>query len=159
MSDKDIQNALAAHPFLLGLDQKYLLRIASVCERRLYKKDDYLMRFNQAANYFYLLEQGTVELINHVAGHFDDPLETISGNNVLGWSWLLEPYRWHFDVKAKTNLSGLLVHTEIFKAEMQTDPGFGAEMYKRFIKVIVERLQAARLQAMDIYAPPPGVLL
>lgn len=159
MNNSRMNSVLRAHPFMAGMPEKYLALIADCAEEKIFSENQYLMRFQQSADEFYLLVEGHAVLLNRVPGRKAYELETISSPGVLGWSWLMSPYRWHFDVKAKTNIKSIHVQAMCLRGKMQADPEFGCEMYSRFMDVIVDRLQAARLQGMDIYAKPESISL
>ena len=153
-----VVKVLKTHSFLAGMPDEYVELIADCSQEKEFLKGQHLLRFQQTADEFYFLLSGQVTILNHVPGRKTAELETISSPNVLGWSWLMPPYRWHFDVKAKTDVKSIYVHAACLRGKMQTDTVFGCEMYSRFIEIIVDRLQAARLQGMDIYASPEGSL-
>lgn len=159
MNVKNVIATLKKHSFLAGMSDEYLEFIADCSEEKQFDNGQFLMRFQQTADEFYLLLDGRVVLLNHVPGRGVDPLETLSAPSVLGWSWLMSPYRWHFDVKATEEVKAICVHAMCLRGKMQADPVFGCEMYSRFMTVIVDRLQAARLQGMDVYGKPEGASL
>lgn len=154
MSNKMIVKQLKNHPFVQGLKESYVELLADCTESRNYNSGDYLLRYQKPAEEFLLLLEGKVLLLNNVPAKDITPLESISAPNVIGWSWLLPPYRWHFDVKAQSPVSCLVVHAMCLLGKMETDKEFGYEMYKRFFNVVVDRLQASRLQVLDVYAKP-----
>lgn len=159
MSTPEILSQLKAHPFVRGLRDDYVELLAGCTENRNYNSGDYLLRYQKPAEEFLLLREGKVLLLNNVPGKDITPLESISAPNVIGWSWLLPPYRWHFDVKAQSPVSCLVVHAMCLTGKMETDKEFGYEMYKRFFEVVVDRLQASRLQVLDVYAKPTASYL
>lgn len=159
MSDKTVLKQLKSHPFVQGLDESYLDLLADCTELRSYNSGDYLLRYQKPAEEFLLLLEGKVLLLNNVPGKDITPLESIIAPNVIGWSWLVPPYRWHFDAKAQSPVSCLVVHSMCLKGKMDTDKEFGYEMYKRFFDVVVDRLQASRLQVLDVYAKPTASYL
>lgn len=154
MNKIELEQTIGHHPFCSGLEDSFIHYLAGCAEEKKFSQEDYLMRFQQPAEEFHLLLEGKVVLLNQLPGRKPEPLETISGPNVVGWSWLISPYRWHFDVKAKTVVHSICIHTPCLIGKITTDTDFGCEIYKRFVEVIVDRLQATRLQAMDIYRKP-----
>lgn len=159
MNKIELFNIVKNHPFTNGLEDSYIDYIAGCAEEKLFTTGDYIMRFQQPADEFYLLLEGQAVLINQLPGRRVDHFETVNAPNVLGWSWLVAPHRWHFDVKAKTPLRSICVHTMCLHGKILSDSDFGCEIYRRFIEVIVDRLQASRLQAMDIYRKPEDTTL
>lgn len=154
MNKLELEQHIKNHPFCSGLEQSFISYLAGCAEEQQFAPGEYIMRFQQPAEEFHMLLEGQVVLLNQLPGRIVNPFETLTAPNVLGWSWLVAPYRWHFDVKASTNVRSVCVYTQCLLGKMATDTGFGCQIYQRFIEVIVDRLQAARLQGMDIYKKP-----
>ena len=81
---------------------------------------------------------------------------TLHDDDVLGWSWLFPPYRWHLDARALTRFarSDSTVRASVQKSV--EDHELGYELMRRFAKVIVSRLQATRMQLLDVYHHADG---
>ena len=78
-------------------------------------------------------------------------IETLHDGDLVGWSWLVSPHRTVFDARA-----GGPVHTVEFdgrclRGKSEADPALGYDLLTRFVAVIVDRLQATRLQLLDVY--------
>ena len=78
-------------------------------------------------------------------------IETIEGGEVLGWSWLIPPYRAHFDARALTLVRALSLDGVCLRTKCEKDPSLGFELLKRFNRLVVSRLEATRMQLMDLY--------
>ena len=52
------------------------------------------------ANTRYLIREGKVALEVVAPGHGSLTIETLGGGDMLGWSWLIPPYRSRFDARA-----------------------------------------------------------
>ena len=61
-----------------------------------------LFREGDAADTFYVVRHGSVALETFVPTRGPMMIETIEAGEVIGWSWLFAPYRWHFDARALT---------------------------------------------------------
>ena len=92
-------------------------------------------------------------------------IETLDDGDLLGWSWLFPPYRVHFDARALGHGARVAFDGACLRGKCDDDPELGYELMRRFIPVIVERLQATRLRLLDVYghvggglsaAPPAG---
>jgi CRP-like cAMP-binding protein len=96
------------------------------------------------ANRFYLIENGTVIL---EAPSFDDSpvlIETLSAGDLLGWSWLFPPYRWHFDARATGPTTAIFFYGTVLREYCEKEPSLGYELFKRMSEVMIRRLQSAR---------------
>lgn len=63
------------------------------------------------ADHFWTIDSGSVALDLHVPGRPAATVETLGPGDLLGWSWLLPPYRWHLGAVAVSP-----VHAEEFDA-------------------------------------------
>jgi len=145
---------LSDQPFLEGLSQEYLDLLESCSETKIFAQGTYLLNYQQNAEDFFLLTKGQVVLLNHVPMGGIQVLETITAPNAVGWSWITPPARWHYSVKAVQETHCFVIHTPTLLEKMASDSTFAAQMYSRFIHIVVDRLQATRLQSMDIYSNP-----
>ena len=155
----EFQILLAQHPFLHGLSEKFISYISVCARQKTFKLGDYLFRYQNLANQFFMLLEGSVLLLNNIPGKNMIPLETIVAPNIVGWSWMEPPYQWHFDAKAQSEIKCLSIQADNLRIRMLNDKEFGFEMYRRFFSVVVDRLQASRIQSMDVYAKPAMRLL
>ena len=70
---------------------------------------------------------------------------------MLGWSWLFPPYRWHFGARAVDQVRAIALDGACLRRQVRDDPAFGYALPGRFAPVMVERLQATRVQLLDVY--------
>jgi CRP/FNR family transcriptional regulator, cyclic AMP receptor protein len=149
-----LQPVLAAHPFFAGLPERYLELITKCAMNVRYAAGEYLFREGDPAMRFWIVREGAVALEIHAPEQGTLTIETIEGGEVLGWSWLFPPYRWHFDARAVRPVRAVAFDGACLRARCETDHELGYELMRRFAQVIVERLQATRLQLLDVYSDP-----
>jgi CRP-like cAMP-binding protein len=77
-------------------------------------------------------------------------IETIASGDVLGWSWLFPPYRWHFDAQALELTRAIAFDGACLRAKCDDDHDLGYAL-QRFARIMMQRLQATRLQLLDVY--------
>ena len=142
---------LGAHPFFVDFPDEVVAAVAELTFPVDFDRGQVLGREGQPAGRFYALRSGRVALELHAADRPPAVIETLQGGDLVGWSWLLAPYRWHFDVVATEPVAALAVDGARLRAEMDADPGLGYALTCRFLPVIVDRLQATRLRLLDLY--------
>ncbi len=153
---RTLEQELEAHPFFHDLEPD-ALRLIAGCGSNMYcPRDQYLFREGEAANTFYVLREGTVALETSGAQHGTLTVETIEAGEVVGWSWLFPPYRWHFSGRAVEPVRAIALDATCLRDKCDRDHDFGYDMMKRFTAIIIDRLHATRLQALDLYAVPQG---
>src|SRR5262249_52271496 len=77
-------------------------------------------------------------------------IETIGADNLLGWSWMMPPYEWHFTARAIEPTDGIVFASTILRQYCDREPSLGFELHKRMSAVMMKRLQAARRKMLAI---------
>ena len=78
-------------------------------------------------------------------------IQTLDEGDVLGWSWLFPPYRWKFSAKAFESTRAIALDGKCLRGKSEEDHDLGYELLERFARVIQERLDATRLQLINVY--------
>jgi CRP-like cAMP-binding protein len=141
-----LDQALARHPFLQGLGLDYLQDIAACASEVAFEAGQYLLREKEDANEFYLILEGKVALGSFVAGRGFTTIQTLEGGEIVGWSWLVPPYRWRFDALAILPVRAIALDGKYLRERCEADHEFGYQLIKRVAQVIGERLTATRLR-------------
>jgi CRP/FNR family cyclic AMP-dependent transcriptional regulator len=148
---KTLESIIAKHPFFEGLEQPYLELITGCAANHVIKAGEYLFKEGEEARQFFVVREGTLRLLVHMPVGDEVILQTIHSGEIVGWSWLFPPYRWHFTGRATTELRVLVFDGECLRNKCEADHGFGYEFMKRFSRIMMERMQATRLQLIDLY--------
>ena len=138
-------------PVFKGLDQDQLELIAGCASNTVFAAGDRLFREGDQADTFFLIRHGLVALDAYVPNRGQLTMETVGPGEILGWSWLLPPYRWHFTGRAVDLVRAIQFDGACLRGKCEDDPVLGYELLNRFAQVLVSRLQATRLQLMDVY--------
>jgi CRP-like cAMP-binding protein len=140
----DIENRLAAHPFLKGMSPHHLELLALCATPTEFDASQVVLREGEPASGFYLIETGTVVL----EGKTDDGktvvIDTVSAGEPLGWSWLFPPYLWSFDARATEPCTALCFSGLLLRQHRDDDLTLSHELHQRASEVMARRLQAAR---------------
>jgi CRP/FNR family transcriptional regulator, cyclic AMP receptor protein len=143
---------LAKHPFLAGLTRHQLDRLSYWGHGALLHSDARVFDEGTRADRFWLILEGHVRLDTHLPGHGDVTVDRLGPGTVLGWSWLFPPYRWNFAATA-TELTHVVVMDGPGIRELcDRDPVLGLELHRRFMRVVVDRLQHTRQRLIEAYA-------
>ena len=145
---------LAAHAFFSALNEDYIKLLSEFVTERQVAKGEVLFQQGKVADKFYLVRKGQVSV--QVPALVGPPLELqfLGENQMLGWSWLIPPYRWNFMARAVEDTELLEFDGLAILARCEKDPKFGYELFKRFGALMSERLNAARQKMMDQWNPP-----
>lgn len=148
---KAIDELLAEARAFEGMDPAHLELIAGCAGNEVFEQGAYLMREGDPANRFYVVRRGRVALETFVPQRGGLTVETIEDGELLGWSWLVPPYRVHLDARALVEAHVIGFDAACLRGKCDQDPKLGYELMKRFVPVIVERLQATRFRLLDVY--------
>jgi CRP-like cAMP-binding protein len=103
------------------------------------------------ADRFWLIQRGTVRLYLPVPGKGDIPAQTLQPPAALGWSWLFHPYRWTCAARAVETVHTIEFDAARVRELCDTDPEFGYELVRRFMKVLAGRLHHTRQQVVRLH--------
>jgi CRP-like cAMP-binding protein len=151
MRIRTIEALLVETRLFSDLAPHHLETIAGCAVTARFDEGEYVFREGGAADTFYVIRSGTVALETHVPGRGATRLMTLHDEDVLGWSWLFSPYRWHLDARALEPVRALAFDGACLREKSVEDHDLGYELMRRFAEVIVSRLQATRLQLLDVY--------
>jgi CRP-like cAMP-binding protein len=146
-----LEAVLAEHPFFEGLEPRYMQLITGCASNVRYKSGQYIFREGESAERFYIIRHGKVALETHDAGRGRIVIETIEESEVLGWSWLFPPYRWHFSARVLQETRAIALDGACLRAKGEADHDLGYELAMRVARIMMERLQATRMQLLDVY--------
>lgn len=151
MAIEGLADTLAQHPFFAGLSSPHLALLAGCARNVVIEQGAFLFREGAPADAFYLLRHGRVgvELFPPTGGPLT--IETLEAGEVLGWSWLVPPYLAHFDARALTLVRALQLDGQCLRLKCEADVGLGYALLRRFTGVMAQRLDATRLQLLDVY--------
>jgi len=96
---KTLEGILSKHPFFDGLDPRYIQLAVGCAANVRFNAGEVVFREGEEANNFYLIREGKVALEVSVPGHGGLTIQTLHDGEILGWSWLIPPYRWRFDAR------------------------------------------------------------
>ncbi|NUQ71201.1 MAG: cyclic nucleotide-binding domain-containing protein [Chthonomonadales bacterium] len=144
-----MERTLSEHPFFQDLDDEALKTVAGCASNVRMDPGKILFREGEEADRFYLIREGSVvlEVFNLELGSL--PLQTLEAGQVVGWSWLVPPYRWRFDARCVTDVRAFALDGLCLRAKCEADPHLGYELLKRFAMLIDQRLQATRRQLVE----------
>ena len=77
--------------------------------------------------------------------------QTLVAGEIVGVSWLIPPYRWAYDAKALELVRAISMDATCLRGKCEDDHDLGYDMMKRFMPILIERLQNTRMQLLDIY--------
>jgi len=151
MEQVSVRKLLSQHPFFERMAPEQLDLISGCAQNKSFNEGEYLCKEATPANEFFLIRHGIVSLEVHCPGKGDLVLETIGPNEILGWSWIVPPYEWLYNAKAKENVRVTSLDGRCLRNKCDEDPRLGYELMKRFSVILANRLKSTRLRLKDLY--------
>lgn len=145
---------LAAFPVFAQLPEAELELISSTARTVRFAARQRLFSEGQPAQGCWLIEDGRVALDMAVPGRGQVVLQTLGPGDVLGWSWLAPPYRWHYGATSVLPTTATELDTTQLRALAEQDPRFGYTLVLTLFETVLQRLQATRARLLDLYGSP-----
>ncbi len=151
MTVHDLKPILAEHPFLKDLSSGHLDLLVGCASNVRFEAGQFVFREGEEANAFYVIRQGRVAVEVFSAAKGQITIETVGEGEILGWSWLVPPYYWHFDARATELTRAVVLDGKCLRTKCEQDHELGYGLLQRFASILMQRLEATRLQLLDVY--------
>lgn len=148
---ENLEQILAEHPFLKGLDPRHLPLLAGCASLINFSSDQMICKEGQKADKFYLVRFGRVAVEIHRARGGSITITTVGEGDVLGWSWLIEPFRWHFDARAIELTRTVALEISCLWRVCEANHDLGYELMKRLARSLAQKLKLIKIKSVDIY--------
>ena len=157
MPIRSIEQVLTEVKTFAGLEQRHLDRIAGCGSNCGFAAGELIAREGEEADTFYVIRHGRVALEAPSPTRGPLLITTLGDGAVVGWSWLFPPHRWSFDARAIADTRAIAFDGACLRGKCEEDHELGYVMMQRFAEIILDRLQATRLQLLDVYGNPAAV--
>jgi CRP-like cAMP-binding protein len=148
---ESLEGLIAEHPFFKGFDPRHIKLLTGCASNEKFNAGDFLFRQSESADKFYIVRTGKVSIEVFVPQRGAVTIQTAGEGEILGWSWLVAPYQWHFDARAMDLTLVIAFDGKCLRGKCEEDHSLGYELLKRFTKIMAERLEATRVQLLDVY--------
>ncbi len=139
--------------FFRDMDIRLVEVIAEKAVTKAFKSGSYIIREGEPANAFHVITKGKAALEMNTQLR-TVVIQTVEIGEALGWSWLVAPYEWTFSARAAEPTEMITIEGSYLRKQCDINPLLGYELLRRIVDVMSSRLQAARVQMLDIYSPP-----
>jgi CRP-like cAMP-binding protein len=149
---KTIADLLREHPFFEGMEEGDLATIAGCGKIVTFAAGSYIAREGEDADLFYVIRRGKVAIETFIPQRPPLVLQTLPEGEIIGWSWLFPPYKWTFDARAMDeDVHAIALDGRCLRGKCERDTRMGFDLMQRFARIMTQRLQATRLQILDVY--------
>jgi CRP/FNR family cyclic AMP-dependent transcriptional regulator len=142
---------LAEHPFFQGMSPRHIQLIVGCASNAKFEAGQYIDREGEDANRFWIIRHGRVaiEVFSPTGGSIC--IQTVGAGDVAGWSWLCPPYIHHFDTRALELVRAISLDGKCLREKCEIVFELGYELFKRFAQIMEQRIEATRVQLLDLY--------
>jgi CRP-like cAMP-binding protein len=152
MTTEDVLDALKRHPFSHEMKPAHFERLASLASLVRIQPDEILFREGELNSHFYLIVDGPVALEIKLPRQMLR-VQRLGPGDGLGWSAALVGRGKYFQARALGEVEALVFEgAEVLKA-CEQDPEFGFAFMIRLLDVVSKRMQATRMQLVDMHSP------
>ena len=151
-----MEEVLGSHPFFAGLNAGAMRLIAGCASNVHFAEGEFLFEEGHEANQFWVIRRGRVAMQLESPGQGAIVTDTMDEGEVVGWSWLVPPYRFFADGRAVTPVSAIALDGACLRGKCEADPELGYQLLKRVTSVMYQRLQSTRIRLLDLYGTEPA---
>jgi len=148
---EDLSKILRSHPFMSDMLEQHIKQIVECASNVVFRENEYVFREGEEAKRFYLIRTGKIALDINGREKGKIRVLTLGPGQILGWSWIVLPYRWHFDAQVIEDVRAIAMDGECLRKKFKEDAKLGYEMLSRFTQILEQRLNVTRIQLMDVY--------
>lgn len=152
MSKDTLLAVLHRHPFVEEFKDEHIEKLATLAREVEFNRDQVIFHEGDDFQDFYLIVHGRVALEIEAPDH-TFRVQTLSAGDELGWSAILMGRGKHFQARALQDVNALGFNGPQLLEACREDKAFGFALMYRMLGVVSERLQATRLQVLDMHSP------
>jgi CRP/FNR family transcriptional regulator, cyclic AMP receptor protein len=146
----ELRFALEHHPFLQGLSADHQEILTGCARRTRFPSDTLILHQGDAADRFFLIEDGCAALEADRKGQGTIRIQTLGAGDVLGWSWLFPPHVYHFSARTVESTDTIIIDAIKLRTRFHQFPELGNVLVKHMAQVVVKRLEATQSQLVEI---------
>lgn len=151
MEKQNLSRLLEEHPFFQGFKPEYLEFMAGCGSNLRFERGDLIVHDGDPADQTLFIRRGRAEMEIHVPGRGIQTLQTLEDGEMIGWSWLFPPYKWHVDIRAKETTMVLALNGNCLRKKLEEDTQMGYEFLRRLIYCMHRRIESGRFLNLDVY--------
>ena len=148
---QDILAILRDLHFLADLSDELLRELSTLAEVREFGAQEVVVRQGEPATAIYVVVSGQVALEVCAAGVGCKRILTIGPGELLGWSAVLDPIQWTATARTSSATRVVRLDGERLRAMCDRAPTLGYQLMLRVAQALSRRLNATRLQLLDVY--------
>jgi len=146
-----LEQSLSRHPFFTEFPKAHLATIASCANTAVFDTGTFLFRGGESAHAFFAIQRGRVAVTSLTPHEGPVSVTSVGDGELLGWSWLVPPYRWHFSARALEQTSVIAFNAACVREQVERDHDLGFLIMRKLAQVMASRLEAVSLRLVNAY--------
>lgn len=143
--------AVGETPFLLGLGAGERRRLSELARPLVVEPGSVLLREGGETSELGIVRTGRVALRLAVPMRGLLTILTVEPGDIFGWSALIAPYRSTSTAIAVEPTTGVVFPARALREALADDEELAAALYPRVLRSVARRLEATRLQLLDVF--------
>jgi len=127
-------------------------KLLSLSEPFRFKAGEDIIAEGGASHYLYIIKSGRVAVEMRMPPKGRCTIRTGEAGDMISWSALVEPRRATASLRAVQDTEAFGIKGELLMDECRKDCQLGFELYRALTEVIAGRLNATRLQFVNVYS-------
>ena len=149
----DVDVALRRQPLMREFTRTQFEQLMRITERMTFGPNEVIHREGERADKLFVVMRGHVAI--ELAGRNEVlRVETVGPGGEFGWTAMLQGADRYFQARALDGVEALVLDASDLRQMCDEDPRFGYALMSRLFVVVAERLQATRLQIVDMHWTP-----
>ncbi len=154
MIKRDVERLLAEHPDFHAFDAAERQKLASHAAEETYVAGTTIFMEDDAADSVMLILEGQVDVQTALTGQTPIVVERLGPGDMLGWSWLLPPFRRMSDALATSDVRVVALDATGVRSLCHVHPDLGYRLYQAWLPHLADRFRAQRLRLLALLAEP-----
>jgi len=138
--------------FTSGLDPTAVTRLAELSRRFTAEPGTVLFQEGDPSEIFGIVVKGRLALRTLVPERGDITILTVEPGDVYGWSAIVPPYRSTSTATAIEPVEAIVFDAAPLRAALREDCALAHALYPRVLVAVSRRLNATRVQLLDLFA-------
>lgn len=134
------------------LDTGTLARLESLVRSASFDAGAEILREGDPTTAIGVVARGRVALRLRVPERGPTTILTVEAGDIIGWSAVVPPHRATSTVVALVPTEVLLLEGSSLRRQLDTDAGLAAAVYPVLLEALAHRLNATRMQLLDLFA-------
>lgn len=150
MNAVDAVNGLTESPLLGTLSQTQRAAIAGLSRIETYQAGHRLFDEGGVADRCWVVFSGCVMVDATAPSRGRVAVQGIGPGELVGWSWLVPPHRWHLGATVVSPTRAVVVDAVRLRALADADPELGYRLSLVLVGALLDRLQATRSRLLEL---------